>query len=381
VTGLDWVIVGVVTLLALFGFGQGFIAGALSLAGFALGAYVGTRIGPLLLEEGAESPQAPLFGLLGALLGGAVLAAGFEGVGAAVRARLIPPRLAVLDGLLGALLIAALGVAIAWLLGAVALTNGTRDMRREVQRSAILSHLNEALPPSGPLLNALARFDPFPQVDGPDPGVGAPQRRILRDPDVRAAQASIVRVRGTACGLGVEGSGWVAGGDLVVTNAHVVAGQDDTRVLVRGEPPGIDATLVHFDERNDLALLRTPPLDAPALGLAGDPQPGTAGAILGFPLNGPFDARPARIGSTAQVVSADAYGRGPIRRRITSLRGLVRSGNSGGPVIDGQGQVSTTIFAARTTEERAGYGVPNDVVREALSQPGRSEVSSGPCAR
>jgi S1-C subfamily serine protease len=218
-------------------------------------------------------------------------------------------------------------------------------------------------------------------VDGPDPGVGAPQRRILRDPDVRAAQASIVRVRGTACGLGVEGSGWVAGGDLVVTNAHVVAGQDDTRVLVRGEPPGIDATLVHFDERNDLALLRTPPLDAPALGLAGDPQPGTAGAILGFPLNGPFDARPARIGSTAQVVSADAYGRGPIRRRITSLRGLVRSGNSGGPVIDGQGQVSTTIFAARTTEERAGYGVPNDVVREALSQPGRSEVSSGPCAR
>jgi S1-C subfamily serine protease len=381
VTGLDWVIVGVVTLLVLFGFGQGFIAGALSLAGFALGAYVGTRLGPLLLEDGAESPQAPLFGLLGALAGGAILAAGFEGVGAAMRERLIPPGLAVLDGLLGALLIGALGMAIVWLLGAVALTNGTRDMRREVQRSAILSHLNEALPPSGPLLNALARFDPFPEVEGPDPGVAAPRRGVLRDPDVQAAQASVVRIRGTACGLGVEGSGWVAGEDLVVTNAHVVAGQDDTRVLLRGEPPGVDATLVHFDERNDLALLRTPPLDAPALRLADDPEPGSAGAILGFPLNGPYDARAARVGATAQVVSADAYGRGPVRRRITSVRGLVRSGNSGGPVVDRQGQVATTIFAARTTQERAGYGVPNAEVGEALGDAGRTEVSSGPCAR
>jgi hypothetical protein len=381
VTGLDWVIVGVVTLLALYGFGQGFVTGALSLAGFALGAYVGTRVGPLLLSEGAESPQAPLFGLLGALLGGAVLASGFEGIGSALRARLVPPGLAVVDGLLGAVLIAALGLAIAWLLGAVALTNGGRDMRREVQRSAILARLNAALPPSGPLLNALARFDPLPNVDGPDPRVGPPRGAILRDPDVREARAAVVRIRGTACGLGVGGSGWVAGSDLVVTNAHVVAGQDDTQVLVRGEEPAVDAEVVHFDERNDLALLRTPELDAPALRLAPDPEPGTAGAIMGFPQNGPFDIRAARIGATAQVVSQDAYGRGPVNRRITSLRGLVRSGNSGGPVVDGRGRVATTVFAARTSGQRAGYGVPNDVVREALDGAGRRPVSSGPCVR
>jgi S1-C subfamily serine protease len=186
-------------------------------------------------------------------------------------------------------------------------------------------------------------------------------------------------VLGTACGLGVEGSGWVARPGLVVTNAHVVAGQDDTRVLPRGRGPGLSAHAVAFDPRNDLAVLRVEGLGAAALPLAQDPRPGTSAAILGFPHNGPYDVRPGRLGETRTTVTSDAYGRGPVQRRLTSLRGVVRSGNSGGPMVDGRGHVVTTIFAATTTGTRGGYGVPNALVRRALTRAG-SEVSTGPCA-
>ena len=378
-TGLDWVIVGVVGILALFGYGQGFITGLLTLAGFALGAYLGTRLAPLLLHDGSKSPMAPLFGLMGALLAGGVFASGLEGVGSVVR-RAIPPPLHILDGLLGAALIAAVGLGIAWVLGAVALQNGSRELRRDVQRSEVLSRLNELLPPSGPLLGALARFDPFPRIAGPNANVPAPRGAILRDREVKAARASVVKIQGTACGLGVEGSGWVAGPSLVVTNAHVVAGQDDTRVFLRGEGPALDARAVHFDARNDLALLRVSGLSAPSLPLAGDPASGTSAAILGFPENGPYDARAGRIGPTASAVSSDAYGRGPVTREMTALRGLVRSGNSGGPMVDAEGRVVTTVFAAKTSGTRGGYGVPNRVVRRALGGPTRARVSTRGCA-
>ena len=381
-TGLDWIIAGAVLVLALFGFGQGFLTGAFALIGFAAGAWLGTRIGPLLLDEGSRSPQAPLFGLMGAIVGGGVLAAGLEGVGGALRVRLIPPGLGVVDGILGALLIGALGLAFAWLLGAIALHNGGREMRREVQRSEILTRLNDLLPPSGALLNTLARLDPFPRIDGPAAQVPPPSGEVLRDPQVRAAADGVVKILGTACGLGVEGSGWVARDGVVVTNAHVVAGQEDTRVLVGGEEPGIEARVVRFDARNDLAVLRVDGLGGRALELAPDAASGTSGAILGFPQNGPFDARPARLGVTAEVRTQDAYGRGPVTRSITSLRGLVRSGNSGGPVVDRKGRVITTVFAARTSGQAGGgYGVPNAVVRDALARAGDRAVSSGPCAR
>src|SRR3712207_6574411 len=191
---------------------------------------------------------------------------------------------------------------LAWLFGAVALhTPGARELRRDIQRSEILSRLNDVLPPSGPVLNALARFDPFPAISGPDVDVAAPRAAIARDPEVQAAAASVVKIQGTACGLGVEGSGWVAGPGLVVTNAHVVAGQDDTVVQVRGEGPRLDAQAVAYDPRNDVAVLRVDGLDAPALDLVGSVTPGTSGAILGFPLNGPYDVRAARVGSTRTV--------------------------------------------------------------------------------
>ncbi len=381
-TALDWIIVVFTVLMALWGYAQGLIVGALSLAGFAAGAFLGSRLGPLLLAEGAESPYAPLLALVGALTVGGILASGLELIGFGVRRRL-DERLGVLDGVGGSALLAALGLGLAWIGGAVALqTPGAVQLREPIQRSAILRALNDHLPPSGPILRAFARFDPFPQIEGPSADVRRPDARIARDPQVRAAGQSVVKVLGTACGLGVQGSGWVAGGGVVVTNAHVVAGQDDTTVQLAGAGEHLDAQAIWFDSRNDLAILRVPGLSgARPLRLRADAPQGTSAAILGFPENGPYHVAAGRLGATSTAVSQDAYGRGPVQRRITAIRGRVRHGNSGGPVVDGRGRVVTTIFAAAvSTSGRSGYGVPDSVIADAMGRAG-APVGTGPCSR
>jgi hypothetical protein len=382
VTTLDWMIVAFTALMAIWGYAQGLIVGALSLAGFAGGALLGSRLGPLALEDGSRSPYAPLLALIGALVFGGILAAGLELLGFRLRHRL-GNRLGVVDGVGGAVLVGCLALGLTWIGGAVALhTPGASELREPIQRSAILRELNERLPPSGPILQALARLDPFPRVEGPDPNVRAPTAAIARDPEVERAGRSVVKVLGTACGLGVQGSGWVAGDGVVVTNAHVVTGQDDTTVQVRGDGPRLDAEAIWFDPRNDLAILRAGGVSGvPALRLNERAGEGTSAAILGFPENGPYDVRPARVGQTTTVISQDAYGRGPVRRSITSLRGLVRSGNSGGPAVDAAGRVVATIFAASVSDGgQSGFGVPDAIVREALAR-ASGPVDTGPCAR
>jgi S1-C subfamily serine protease len=383
-TAVDWVIVAFVALLAVYGYLQGFLVGALSLAGFVIGAFVGTRLAALLVPGGDHSRYAPLFGLLGALLAGGVLATGLEGIGVRARAALRLPGLRTIDGILGAALTACVGLGIAWILGAVALQSaGSSSLRADIQSSAILRQLNQILPPSNPILNALARFDPLPSVRGPSADVPRPNPAILQASGVRAASRSVVRILGTACGLGVEGSGWVAAPHIVVTNAHVVAGESDTTVEVGGRQPGLTAELVDFDPHDDVAILRVPGLNEPSLRLAPHPAAGTSVAILGYPLDGPFNTEPGRIGQTQSVETENAYGQGPVMRSITPLRGLVRPGNSGGPLIDAAGQVNGTVFAAVTGDTgAAGMAVPNSVVAPQLGrgEARRAPVSSGACA-
>ena len=173
-TPIDWIIIGVCLLVALYGYAQGFIVGVLSLAGFALGAFLGTRLAPLVLSEGAHSPYAPLFGLLGALVVGVILAVVLEGFGVAVRRRLRLPGFAVVDGVLGAVLTACVALGVAWIAGAAALqAPGASTLRHDIQRSLILRNLNAILPPTGPILNALSRLDPIPQIHGPAARRGA----------------------------------------------------------------------------------------------------------------------------------------------------------------------------------------------------------------
>jgi S1-C subfamily serine protease len=381
VTTLDWIIVAFTLLMAAWGYLQGLVVGALSLGGFVAGAFLGSRLAPVLLSGGSESPYAPLVTLVVAVTLGGVLATALETLGFELRRRM-GPALGTVDGAAGSVLVACFGLGLVWVAGAVALqTPGARHLRRDIQRSAILQALNDALPPSGPLLNALARFDPLPSVNGPPANVPAPNSRIARDPQVRAASRSVVRVLGTACGLGVQGSGWVGGNGIVVTNAHVVAGEDDTTVQVQGQGAHLQATPIFFDPHDDIAVLRVSGLaGTPALRLNTSASTRTSGAILGFPHDGPYDVEPARLGSTTAVLTQDAYGRGPVRRQITSFRGLVRSGNSGGPVVDGDGRVLTTVFAASVgTGRHTGFGVPDSIVDSALAR-AHSPVSTGACA-
>ncbi|MFY9487587.1 MAG: MarP family serine protease [Solirubrobacterales bacterium] len=381
-TILDWSIVLFVVALAGWGFRQGAVLGVSSVVGFFGGVWLGTQLADRLLEKGNASPYAPLFALAAALIVGAVIAELTVALGFRVRV-LFTSRIAHrVDGALGAVLLASFALGIVWV-GAAALTQSRTnpDLRKNIRQSAVVRQLNQILPPSGGLLSVLARIDPVPSINGPSANVSAPDSAVARDPEVRRAAASTVRVLGTACGYGVEGSGWVAGPSLIVTNAHVVAGQSDTTVQPTGSGPSFRAVVVWFDSRNDLALLSAPGVVTPALQSKTVTARGTSAAIIGYPLNGPLAIEPARIGVTQQAISDDIYG-GTTTRPMTSFRGRVQHGNSGGPVVDEDGVVRTTVFASETRSEgRRGYGVPAKTVQDALAEVNTSRrVSTGACA-
>jgi S1-C subfamily serine protease len=378
VTALDVFALLLVLFAAVAGYRKGLIAGALSVAGIVLGAWIGSRVGPELLSGGQRSPYQPLAALAGAAVFAILLETLGTIAGSALRGdvRLSPWR--PFDNAGGLVLGAFSGLVAVWVLGAVALfVPGQPGLRRAAQRSTLLRHLNGVVPPRE-LLGVLARIDPFPSLAGQVPAVAAPDPRLARSPAVLAARPSVVRVLGTACGLGVEGTGWVGGRGLIVTAAHVVAGQSDTLVeLVDGER--LRATAAAFDSHNDIAVLRVDGLDATPLHLV-QPQVGAAVAVLGYPNNGPFTATPGRIGPTQVRLTQDAYGTGHVLRKLTSLRGRVQHGNSGSPAVDRNGNVETTVFAS-LVGARGGLGVPTDIVAHNLDSAGRSaSVSTGPCA-
>jgi uncharacterized membrane protein required for colicin V production len=366
----------IVVALAILGARQGLVAGALSLAGLVAGAILGGRLAAALLASGSESPYAPLVAIGGAALMAVVVQTIGLTFGLFLRQSFLRARfLWTLDTFGGLVLGAAGGFVVVWVLGVLALLwPGQTELRREVQQSHILRRLNEILPPRT-FLRALARVDPFLPIQGPIARVPPPDSSVLRLPGVRSAAPSVVRLIGTACGLGVEGSGWVAAPETVVTAAHVVAGERDTTVQTRSG--GFSAEAVFFDPHNDVAVLRVPGLRERPLRLV-DPSSGAAVALLGYPENGPFDAEPARIGPTVFVVTQDAYGRGPVGRLVTTIRGAVRQGDSGGPAVDARGAVETTVYGARVGGN-GGFGVPSSIVRRALAQ-AQGPVSTGACA-
>ena len=375
-TRLDWIILAVVAGTALLGLWQGLTLSVLSAAGVIFGALVGARLAPHLLPDGSQSPYTPLVALLGAAAMAVLLELVGSSVGFAVKRRLRASPLRLLDSLGGLAFGCLFGLVVVWILAAVAQQlPGQLELRRGVQRSAVIRELNDVVPPRR-VLRALARVDPFPSIAGPAPAVDPPDPRVVRDQAIRSALPSVVRVLGTACGLGISGSGWAAGPNLVVTNAHVVAGQQDTTVdSVVGDPQ--PARAVVFDAKNDIAVLRVSGLGVDTLRQS-EAREAAPAAIVGYPESGPLTAVPGRIGQTASVLSEDAYGRGPVVRRITSFRGKVRRGNSGGPLIDREGRVVGTVFASRTGSN-AGYAVPPDIVADALGK-AREPVSTGPCA-
>jgi S1-C subfamily serine protease len=374
VTIVDWVALAVIALLALSGLRRGFVVGALSLAGLIAGAWIGSRVGPRLLGPG-QANWIPVAALVGAVLGGALIRSLAGVAGGVVRTSLgVVPPLRALDTAGGLLLGATTGVALCWVAAAAALyVPGQTEARRQVQDSAILSAINERIPPKT-LIDAVARVDPFGAIAGPSAITAAPDPAIAGAAGVQNARRSVVRVTGTACGLAVEGSGWIAAPGIVVTNAHVVAGVVEPRVDRRDGQSHV-AKVVGFDRVNDLAVLRVRGLVGAPLPLA-DPTRGAALALLGYPQNGPYRVAALRLGSTRTVLSRDAYGNFPTRRVVVTLRGAIKPGNSGGPVVDNRGAVQAVVFASSSVGT-GGYGVPVALVRKALRDAGSRSVRTG----
>ncbi|HZY65703.1 MAG TPA: MarP family serine protease [Rubrobacteraceae bacterium] len=376
---LDLFIVLFVVLVVARGARTGFLAGVFSLAGVVLGVSLGSRLAPLLVPENESlvfRAGVTLASILAFAVLGDVLA---RAVGGSIRSRLRGSASTMLDGLGGAVLGLALSLTLVWVLGLFVLqAPPLANLHLPVKESRILQALNERMP-SQFFTEAVAKLDPLPQIRAPQADVEDPNERIVQDPDVFAAASGAVRITGVACGYGVEGSGWIAAPNLVVTNAHVVAGEAVTRVQAGGTGARKRARVVFFDEKNDIAILRVRNLGLSPLRTA-EPAAGESVAVLGFPENGPLDIRPGRTGETRRVISTDAYNTGPVERTVTSFRVYVRPGNSGGPVVNADGEVISTIFASRADSNNSGYGVPSQIVQKRLEIARSSgPVDTGPC--
>lgn len=363
-----------VAIFALQGAYRGLAAQALSLLGLGIGAFAGSWVAPKLLAD--NSPWIAFASLIGALVGAMLLGAASATLAQTPRRFLaLRPGLRVLDSAVGAVIGGALGLGLAWLLAVVAIHQPGLGFRQDVRDSTILPKLMRAVPPNR-VLQALNRFDPFPELalgGGPLP---PPDPSVLQSPGAKAAAGSVVKIHGTACGLGTQGSGWVVRRGLVATNAHVIAGERDTSVLA---PNGqtLSAQPVYVDSRNDVALLRVPSLSVRPLATDRRGSFPRNVVILGYPRDGALTGTAATAGAPRSVLAPDAYGRGSAPREIVPLRGKVQPGESGGPVVDGRGGVVAMIFAGAKRGAN-GFGVPVGLVLRGVSARLHT-VSPGPC--
>ncbi|MCC6831440.1 MAG: MarP family serine protease [Thermoleophilia bacterium] len=331
---------------------------ALPLGVLVAGVALVDRFEARVLDVLGNAVWAPLVLVGGLLVAVAVAAAAADAVG---DGRPLGPE----DRVLGAVLGAGLGVMAVWLAAALVDASGPRG-REAVGRSAVAVRLLEAVPPDA-VLERLARLDDIPVISTfvptrqppQDPGVVAPRAVLDR------VRASVVRIDTDACGGRWLGTGWVAAPGVVVTNAHVVAGEDRPRVTDAGDGTRT-GTVVYADLRNDVAVVRVDGLDVPALPIGADPAYGAQLVFTGHPDGGPLSHRPATSGGVESTFTRDAVGR-PAWRPFLVLRGIVRPGNSGGPVTDGRGRLVGMISAG--DGDRLGFAVPVAQLRAALAAP------------
>jgi uncharacterized membrane protein required for colicin V production len=379
VTAVDWIALGIVLLTAFAGLQRGLVLSAFSLVGLVLGAYVGAHVAPHLLSGGPNSIWVGVAGLVGAVIGAGLLQVVGVLAGSRLRGglRLTPWRL--VDSMGGVVLGIVTGLAIVWVCAAAVLQQHQHRLlafRRDVNGSWIVRELKAVLPPRY-LPNLLHAIDPWSPITGPSAPSLPPSVGVLRNQRIHSSLTRVVKVLGTACGVGVEGSGWFARSHLIVTAAHVVAGERNTVVQIPGDRVTHAATVVVFDAHNDIAVLLISDVTRRPLPLA-DPVDGASVAIAGYPLDGNLTAIPARIGRTANAFTQDALGGGPVERAITAIAGRVQHGESGGPAIDTHGAVEATIFAAKRGSP-SGYAVPTSIVRTDLAKAGRRAVSTETC--
>ncbi len=378
-TPVDGIVIAWMVIWALFGTSRGLIEQVVSLTGLAAGAIAGSRLAPLALPDGRESVWLPLVSLGGAIVGATLVQAVLLTLVAPLRRRAMHGSARRFDRAGGLVVGALLGLALAWLIAAVALYQpGDRvaALRGEVQRSTILSAALRALPPDR-VLGALARVDPFPLLPLPAAVLPPPDASVSASATAARAQGSVLQLRGRACGLVKQGSAWVVADDLVATNAHVVAGQTTTEAIT---PDGrtLTARAVHVDGDDDVALMRIDGLGLPSLPLGDAPRTGQTVVLLGYPGGGALTAETVTAAGPRTVFAPDAYGDGTGARSVVVTAGSLGPGSSGGPVVDPAGRVVAMIFGG-SPDGDSGAAVPPGPIRRGLAGP-LTPVGTGPCA-
>lgn len=387
---LDWVLVLIALAYAVSGYWQGFIAGAFATSGLLLGGLFGIWLAPLLFDDAEPSLWVSLGALAVVLIGASLGQAILQFTGARLRDRITWQPARALDAVGGAALSTAAVLVVAWALGVAVSGARLPAVSKQVRSSAVLSAVDSVMP--GEADQVLKAFNEvvgssfFPRYLEPFTperiiNVGPPSGTIGRDPDVRAAAGSVLKVRGeNDCGRGVEGTGFLYNPNRVMTNAHVVAGVDNPTVLVGDEE--VPAVVVYYNPDLDIAVLAVDGVDRPFLEFDMGGQPRDSAAVLGYPNDGPYNVQAARVRGEQRLRSPDIYGNGTVVREVFSIRSLVRPGNSGGPLVSEDGDVLGVIFAASVTDRDTGYAITADQVRQGAAQgiASHERVGTGDCA-
>lgn len=389
---LDIILILVVLIAMGMGWRQGGIASVLSILGLVAGGVVGFAIAPWTMDfvdSEAGKVYAGLATVLFLLIVGRVVG-GIAGqsVRNAIRASSILEKT---DSAVGSVLQAIITLLVAWvlLLPIASMVDG--EVSSSIRNSRVLAFVDSVAPsklteiPAQLMreLDANGMRPPVTAFDTPTERDPAPADPNLVNPEmVDNARQSIVRVMGEApqCNRMMQGSGFVVGPDLVMTNAHVVAGVETVRL--EGINGTFDSQVVYFDPEEDVAILRTWDLPLPELQWAPEPlNVGDNAVVIGFPESGPYTPTPARVDDRLNIRGPDIYSSGRITREAYVLRSDVRQGNSGGPLMTNDGQVAGLVFGAGVGVEETGYALTAQEALEHLdlARDMDATVSTGNC--
>ena len=366
----------------------GFIRQAFTTAGFIGGIFIGILIQPFIVIESMSQTERSLFAFLSTLGLALVFLSIGEYVGLRVKMRTQHQKVNSADNALGIVLAAATLLFSFWLLAAALSGLPFTKLNAEVDKSKIIFALNRALPDAPSFISGVAHLiDPngFPRVfSGPSPtprtDLNLPALGELKSA-VEKTRDSVVKVEGLGCGGVVDGSGFIIEKGYVATNAHVVAGIKNP--YVQDENGAYDATIIWFDPELDYAVLKVPKLKGRPLPLANNlAVAGSPAVVLGYPGGGGLAASPAVILEQLTALGRNIYDRGNTTRDVYEFKGKVVQGNSGGPLINKDGEVIGVVFAQSASYPDVGYALTNNETRAdtATAIANNQVYSTGRCA-